>query len=469
MNIQFLGAVQEVTGSKHLIITDQGKKILLDCGMYQGKGLETDAMNRDLGFNPSDIDFLILSHAHIDHSGLIPYIVRLGFKGKIFCTNATRDLCSIMFMDAAFIQEHDTYVFNKRRIRKGLKPVEPLYTEEDATNAMSHFISVAYNKQIEVSHNEVYVTFTDAGHILGSAVVNLEIYDKDKKKIRLAFTGDVGRQENRILRKPQPFPQADYIISESTYGDRLHDDYHTSENEMLKIVKHTCVDKKGKLLIPSFSVGRTQEIVYTLDRLQTHGKLPPIKVYVDSPLSTNATNIFRMHPECFNKDIRAYMKEDPDPFGFNNLRYIMSARDSKKLNQLPEPCIIISASGMMEAGRIKHHLANNISKKSTTVLVVGYCAPLTLGAKIARGDKKVSIHGQKMDVEAEIMKIESYSAHADYNELTTFLSMQEKRDIKKLFLVHGEKSVQETFKKHLESNGFSNVTIPKITEKYELK
>lgn len=468
MKIQFLGAAQEVTGSKHLITLDSGKKILLDCGMYQGKGLETDAMNRDLGFDPTEVDYLILSHAHIDHSGLVPYIVNLGFKGQIYSTNATRDLCSIMFADAAHIQEHDTYIFNKRRIKKGLPPVKPLYDSNDAAEALTNFISIAYNKRIEIAHNEAYVTFTDAGHILGSAVVNLELYDSKKRKVRLAYTGDVGRSENRILRKPQPFPQADYIITESTYGDRLHTDYRTSESEVLDIVKHTCVDKKGKLLIPSFSVGRTQEIVYTLDRLQTKGKLPPIKVYVDSPLSTNATNIFKLHPECFNKDIRAYMEDDPDPFGFNNLSYILSANDSKRLNSLNDPCIIISASGMMEAGRIKHHLANNISNPRTTVMVVGYCAPTTLGARIVKGANEVSIHGNKYDVRAEIMKIESYSAHGDYNELTEFLSMQEKRDMRKLFLVHGEKEVQEHFKTHLEENGFENIVIPKLKDEFEL-
>lgn len=468
MKIQFLGAAQEVTGSKHLITLDSGKTILLDCGMYQGKGLETDAMNRDLGFDPQRIDYLVLSHAHIDHSGLIPYLVNLGFKGKIFSTNATRDLCSIMFADAAHIQEHDTKVFNKRRIKKGLPPVKPLYDSNDAAEAMNHFISLAYNSKMEIAHEEAFLTFTDAGHILGSAVVNLELFDKNKRKVRLAFTGDVGRSENRILRKPQPFPQADYILTESTYGDRLHTDYRTSEKDVLKIVKHTCVDKKGKLLIPSFSVGRTQEIVYTLDRLQSQGKLPKIKVYVDSPLSTNATNIFRMHPECFNKDIREYTKTDPDPFGFNNLRYVMSSNDSKKLNDFKEPCIIISASGMMEAGRIKHHLANNITDPRTTIMVVGYCAPRTLGARIVKGEKEVSIHGNKYEVRAEVMKIESYSAHGDYEELTEFLSMQEKRDIKKLFLVHGDKDAQDAFKNHLHKNGFENIEIPALGDEFEL-
>ena len=358
MKIEFLGAAKEVTGSKHLITTKKNTKILLDCGMFQGKGLDTDSNNRDLGFNPKEIDYLFLSHPHIDHSGLIPYIVKLGFKGMIFCTPATRDLCSIMLADSGFIQENDTYTFNKKRARQGLDPVEPIYTLEDAQNAMQYFVSIPYDKEFNISP-EISVKFTDNGHILGSATVNLAIKE-GRKTTRVAFTGDIGRYSKRILKAPQPFPQADYIIMESTYGDRLHENVDESESQLLSAVQDTCVKKKGKLIIPSFAIGRAQEIIYALDKLTHKGLLPDVDVYVDSPLSINATNIMRLHTECFNKEFKKYMKEDNDPFGFDRLQYVRSKEKSKALNSDFRPMINISASGMMEAGRVKHHIANNI-------------------------------------------------------------------------------------------------------------
>src|SRR4030042_3044805 len=380
MKIQFLGAAREVTGSKHLITLDSGKKILLDCGMYQGKGMETDAMNRRLGFNPSDIDYLVLSHAHIDHSGLIPYIDKLGFNGSIITTHATRDLCAIMLADCGKIQEHDTLMNNKKRAKKNLPPLEPIYTKEDAEHAMRHFVAVPYNKPYRVTKG-VKVTFTNTGHLLGGGVVNLQIKEEGQV-IHIAYTGDVGRPTNRILQSPQPFPQADIVICESTYGDRLHESTMVAEEKLLDVIKRTCIEKKGKLIIPSFSVGRTQEVIYSLNNFYNSGKLPKLKVFVDSPLSVNATNIFRLHRECFNDKMLALMETDPDPFGFNDLYFIQKVDDSKKLNDIEERCIIISASGMMEAGREKHHLANSISNSRNTVLAVGYCSPSTLGARI---------------------------------------------------------------------------------------
>jgi len=466
MKIQFLGAAREVTGSKHLITTGNGKKCLLDCGFFQGKGQETDAMNRNLGFEPRDIDYLILSHAHIDHAGLIPYIVKNGFHGMIVCTHATRDLCSIMLADSGRIQENDTRVHNKRRVLDGLEPLEPIYTLADAEESLKYFISIAYGVNFKVS-DEIQVMFTDAGHILGSSIVNLTINDKGVEK-KIAFTGDLGRLHNSILKTPQPFPQADFLITESTYGDRVHENKEDSQKKLLEVVVDTCVNKKGKLLIPSFSVGRTQEIVYALHQLVDKGWLPRVKVYVDSPLSVNATNIMRMHPECFNEDILEHMEKDPDPFGFNNLIYVRSVADSKALNNTNEPCIIISASGMMEAGRIKHHLANSISNPKNTVLVVGYCAPSTLGAKIARGDQEVSIYGTMYKVKANISKLESYSAHGDYNEMIVTLSCQDKTKLKKVFLVHGEYEVQQHYKATLEQNRFANIEIPEQGQEFEL-
>jgi metallo-beta-lactamase family protein len=458
MKITFIGAAREVTGSKHLLTTESGTNILLDCGLFQGKGLETDSMNRNLPVDPKTIDYLILSHAHIDHSGAIPFYVKNGFKGIIICTNATRDLCSILLADCGKIQEMDTKTNNKKRGKQGLPPLEPLYTLADAQKSLNFFISVSYNFEFRVN-DEVTLSFTDTGHILGAAAINLKINEKGKEK-HLCYTSDIGRYENAIIRDPQPFPQAEYIITESTYGDRLHDNKADSQDKLAAIVRQTCSVKRGKLIIPSFSVGRTQEIVYALNKLHNIGKLPKVNIYVDSPLSVNATNIMRMHPECFNEEIRQTMVEDPDPFGFNNLYYIQAAEDSIRLNNINEPCIIISSSGMMEAGRVKHHLANNISNPKTTILVVGYCEPRTLGAKIKRGEKQVSIFGTSYEVKADVEVLESYSAHGDYFEMIKYLNCQDKKKLKNIFLVHGDYEVQQKYKTTLENNRFKNIEIP---------
>ncbi|MDY0199430.1 MAG: MBL fold metallo-hydrolase [Bacteroidales bacterium] len=458
MELQFNGAVREVTGSKHLITTDDGKKILLDCGMYQGKGLETDEMNRDLGFVPKEIDHIILTHAHIDHSGLIPYIFKQGFDGSVICTSATRDLCAIMLVDSGFIQERDIYYFNKKRVRKGLKPVEPLYTKDDAVESMKLFIGVPYDRKFNIDSN-IQVKFTDTGHMLGSGVANIKIIENGVTK-NIAYTGDIGRPKNRILRSPQPFPQTDILICESTYGDRLHNDNDRGEEDLLDVVIETCVNKGGKLIIPSFSVGRTQDLVYSLNNFYHSGRLPKVEIFVDSPLATNATEIFRMHPECFNTDIQRIMEKDPDPFGFNALRYTKSVDESKALNTYNKPCVIISASGMAEAGRIKHHLANNISNPKNTILFVGYCAPTTLGARILDGAKSVSIHGIEHEVKADIRRIESYSGHGDYEEMIEFLKCQDFKKIKETILVHGDLKPMEFFKHKLRQEGLRNIHIP---------
>ena len=466
MKLKFMGAAREVTGSKHLITTKKGLNILLDCGMYQGKGLETDAMNRDLGFDPAEIDYLILSHAHIDHSGLIPYIYKEGFRGTVLCTPATRDLCAIMLADAGRIQEADTHTFNKKRKDQNLPPVDPIYTEKDAQECMSCFISVPYHKQFNIE-GEVTVEFFDAGHILGSSCVYLEIKD-GRRTIKLGFTGDIGRYNKRILKDPEPFPQVDYLIMESTYGDRLHTTIEDAEQELLMAVLDTCTKKKGKLIIPSFAVGRAQEIIYALDRLETADLLPDIDVFVDSPLSVSATNIMRLHTECFGPSILQYMKKDPDPFGFDRLQYIQSVEASKALNVRHKPCVIISASGMMEAGRVKHHLANHIDDPTTTILCVGYCEPKTLGARIMRGDKTVSIFGHIYEVRAELRRIESLSGHGDYSEMINYIGCQEKRRLKKIFLVHGEAATQEHFRDTLNEVGWNRVEIPEFRQEVEL-
>lgn len=466
MKIKFIGAAREVTGSKHLITTDSGKRILLDCGMFQGKGLETDGMNRELMFDPSMVDHIILTHAHIDHSGLIPYIYKMGFRGSVICSSATRDLCAIMLADSAFIQEHDTYTFNKRRAKKGLPLATPLYAQEDAAACMSLFIGIPINMKFRIDEN-IKVKFTNTGHMLGSGVANIQIIENGQIK-RVAYTGDIGRPNDSILAYPDPFPQTDILITESTYGDRLHKENEAAEEELLKVVVDTCVNKGGKLIIPAFSVGRTQEVVYALNNFFNQGRLPRVDMFVDSPLAVNATTVFRMHPECFNTEFTKVMESDADPFGFDNLFYITRVEDSKRLNDHKKPCVIISASGMMEAGRVKHHLANNISDPKNTVLAVGYCAPSTLGARILRGDKEVSIHGTVYEVKAEIKKLESFSGHADYKEMISFLGCQDKSAVEKIFLVHGEYEVQKKYAESLKEEGFSNVEIPARGQEYTL-
>jgi metallo-beta-lactamase family protein len=467
MKIKFIGAAREVTGSKHLITTKDGKRILLDCGMFQGKGLETDAKNRDLGFDPETVDHIILSHAHIDHSGLIPYLYKRGFRGSIICTNATRDLCSIMLADSAHIQELDVKWFNKKRARQGLPPVEPIYNQEDAENCMDLFIGVAYNRRFYID-DKINVKFTNNGHLLGSSVVNLEI-NENGKKIHIAFTGDIGRPSNYILRSPDPFPQCDYLIAESTYGNRLHPQVEQSEKEFLEIVKETCIEKKGKLIIPAFSIGRTQELVFLLNNFYNQHLLPRIEVFVDSPLSVNATEIYRMHSDSLNKNVKEILKFDNDPFGFNSLHYIKNVEESKALNTYDKPCIIISASGMMEAGRIKHHVANNIENPRNTILIVGYCTPTSLGARIQQpGLREISIFGEIHPVNAKICKIEAFSGHGDYKEMIDFLKCQSPELIKKTFLVHGDYESQIFYRERLQQVGFRSVEIPDEKQEFIL-
>jgi metallo-beta-lactamase family protein len=466
MILSIKGAAKNVTGSKHLITTNKGKKILLDCGLYQNSAKDNEELNRHFGFNPADIDAVILSHAHIDHSGNLPLLVKQGFTGKIYATPATRDLCEIMLLDSAHIHESDIVFINKRRLKAGKSPLKPLYTVKDAGKCMKHFYPIPYNNEF-IINEEVSFNFTDAGHILGSAVINLSLQEENKT-IKLCYTGDIGRPNDLIIKAPEHFPQADYIICESTYGNRLHDDAALAGEKLLQIVRDTCITRKGKLLIPAFSLGRTQEIVYTLDCLKTQGLLPPVKVFVDSPLSMNATEIMRKYSDSFNDTIKHYMEKDDDPFGFNNLVYVQDAEESKALNDYKEPCIIISASGMMEAGRIKHHLHNNIGKENCTLLIVGFVPPNSLGHRLLRGDKQVKIFGEVHDVKINIAAINSYSAHADYNEMIQFLSCQQKQKIKKIFLVHGNEDVMYDFKIKLMEAGFNNIEIPDLDSFYDL-
>jgi metallo-beta-lactamase family protein len=465
MHIRFMGAARTVTGSRHLL-TVNNHQILLDCGLFQGKNEGGGDRNKHFGFDPHQVHCVILSHAHIDHSGMLPRMVREGFRGKVYATPATVDLCEIMLLDSARIQENDVRYVNKRRRAHGQKLVEPLYDEDDVRELMRLMVKIPYNTDWTVSRG-VDFRFTDAGHILGSAAVSLTLTE-DERTVKLAFTGDVGRFHDLILREPQPFPQADVILCESTYGNRLHDSTEDSAIQLLDVVRHTCVEKKGRLLIPSFSLGRTQEIVYTLDRMKNAGLLPPIPVYVDSPLSVNATDIMRKHPENFNEEILKYMETDADPFGFNGLEYIQEKEASQALSNEERPCIIISASGMLEAGRIKHHVKHGIGDASNTILIVGYCSPGTLGAALLGGAKEVHIFGEPHKVKAEVVKIGSYSAHADRTELLSFLKCQDPKQVKHLYLVHGETEAQTEFAEHLHKEGFAHVYAPEFGEKIEL-
>jgi len=466
MQIQFFGAARTVTGSKHLITTEKGTKILLDCGLFQG--IQTHEFNQNFGFEPSEIDYLILSHAHIDHSGLIPRLVRQGFKGPVYCTSATLDLCKIMLLDGAHIQEQDLERINKRRERQGRPLLEELYNAEDAARALEMFKPVPYGKTFFPGEkNEVEVLLTDAAHLLGSAAVHLTIPDGGSFK-QVTFTGDIGRPGDRILRKPDIFPQADIIICESTYGDRLHEKETDMQGHLLKIVHDTCVANKGKLIIPAFAVDRTQELIYALDQLSSSGKLPQIPVYIDSPLAVNATRIMKEHEECFNPEILDYIEKDGDAFAFPYLHYVEDVNASKAINDNKEPCIIISSSGMAEAGRIKHHIKNNIEDPRCTILLVGYASGNTLAGALKRGDKHVNIFGDPFEVKCTIASMEAFSGHGDYNEMLDFLSCQTPERVKTVFLVHGEYDTQASFQQKLNSAGYKNVQIPDLYENVKI-
>ena len=458
MKIAFHGAARTVTGSKHLITLKNGKKILLDCGMFQGLGPDTDTFNRQFGFDAASVDVMILSHAHIDHSGLIPKLYKEGFRGKIFCTPATRELTAILLEDSAEIQEDDIKFSNKKRAADGLPYLQPLYTIEDAKNCLALFAEVEYGTWFDVTDG-VKTMFTDAGHIIGSACVHLRMQE-DGKQTALTFSGDVGRYRDVILKSPQDFPQADYIIMESTYGNSLHEMSVTTPDMLLQWIRKACLQKKGKLIMPAFSVGRTQEILYALNQLELENQLPPLDYFVDSPLSIEATEVVKKYPQYFNKTIQKILQTDKDPFMFTGLKYIKTVEQSKMLNFRSDPFVIISASGMADAGRVKHHISNNIENSRNTILLTGYCEPRSLGGRLMAGAKEVSIYGVKHEVNAEIGAIRSMSAHGDYEDLSQWLAHQENRLVKKLFLVHGEYNVQVDFKDRLLKKGFFDVEIP---------
>jgi metallo-beta-lactamase family protein len=463
MKIQFWGAARTVTGSMHLIEAN-GCSILLDCGLFQGKRSDAYDRNKKLTIDPAQIDACILSHAHIDHSGNLPTLVKNGFNGRIFCTSATRDLCSAMLRDSAHIQESDVAYVNKRRERDGLPPFKPLYTLPDALATLRYFVSLEYGHTLEVVPG-VRVTFHDAGHILGSAVVEL-LVEEDGNKRRVVFTGDLGRKGLPILRDPQYVENADVLITEGTYGGRTHADYEQGREELAQMLNQT-YQRGGAVIIPAFAVGRTQEIVYSLHELFQDGGLPPMPIYVDSPLATNVTEIFRLHPECFDEQATDFMYHvvNNDPFGFTRLKYTRSVDESKQINRITEPIVIISASGMCEAGRVLHHLSNRLGNPGTTVLFVGYQAENTLGRKLIDGEPQVRIFGEPHDVRAHIARLEGYSAHADHNELVDYARHTGKP--RHTFIVHAEPAAADTLRKSLRGAGLPDVFIPDRGDVFE--
>jgi metallo-beta-lactamase family protein len=435
MRIHFLGATRTTTGSLYLLEV-RGQRLLLECGLFQGRRGESIERNRNFPFDPEQLNAVVLSHAHIDHCGNLPNLCRQGFEGNIYCTFATRDLASIMLEDSAEIQRDDAAFVSKKRAKQGLPPVEPLYTAQDADKAIQQFVSINYDRSFAVADG-ITVTFRDAGHILGAAQVVFDVCENGRT-FRYLFSGDIGRGGDDILRDPEPVADVDYLQVESTYGARVHSPKASASAEFSQMVRET-LDRKGKVIIPSFSVGRTQQIVYTLHQLTLAGELPRVPIFVDSPLSVNATEVYRLHPECFNAGIYKFLREKENPFGMENLTYIREVAHSMKLNDLKEPAIIISASGMAEAGRIRHHLANHIGNPVNLILFVGYCAEHTLGAQIMSGRNPVNIFGEPHEVRARIASLDSYSGHADKNELRRYVEALT-GDIKKIFVVHGEEA-----------------------------
>ena len=461
MKIQFIGGARTVTGSQHLLLIN-GKKILLECGLFQGRRKDTYEKNKNFKFDPKEIDALILSHAHIDHSGNIPNLVKKGFDGPIYATPATVDLCEIMLRDSAYLQQRDVEWLNKKKKNQG--SVEALYLIEDVERALANFVAIEYNTATEI-FSGINATFQDAGHILGSASILLEI-EEEGKKLRFGFSGDIGRPDMPIINNPDLFSDLDVLIMESTYGNRLHTHSDEVEEEVAKVVREM-FDRKGKIIIPAFAVGRTQLLVYVLHKLFDQNRIPEIPIYVDSPLALNATNVFRAHHECFDRETsRVFLESGADPFGFGRLKYIATVEQSKELNDIKDPMIIISASGMAEGGRILHHLANNIGNPNNLVLFVGYAAEHTLARKIMDGMEKVNILGEEHSVKCKIKTMDYFSAHADQNELIDYLRLNPSERLKNIFLVHGEEEQALPLKEKILQKGFKNADFPFSEEKF---
>jgi metallo-beta-lactamase family protein len=468
MRITFYGAARTVTGSQHLIQVN-GQRILLDCGLYQGRRADAYERNLHLPFDARTVDVMVLSHAHIDHSGNIPNLVKSGFRGEIICTFATRDLCATMLLDSAFIQERDIEYVNKRRRKRGEDPVEPLYTRQDALNSLQYFTAQSYNRPRSIAPG-VTLTLLDAGHMLGSAIVMLDIEDRDSHSdVRLVFSGDLGRKGIPIIRDPQKVESADILILESTYGNRLHPPYADGNKELERIINET-YQRGGKVIVPAFAVGRTQQLVYSLHQLAEAGDIPNLPIYVDSPLAIDATAIFRLHPEVYDHEILDFMMGEDgrrDPFEFGELRYTRQVEESKKLNFLREPAIIISASGMAESGRILHHLKNNIEDPKNTVLIIGWQAENTLGRKLVEREPVVKIFGEPYQNNAHCEVINGFSGHADHDELLDWVGAMRDKP-KRTFLVHGEEEAALALSDDLHETFHIDTEVPEWKQSYQV-
>ncbi|HZY09933.1 MAG TPA: MBL fold metallo-hydrolase, partial [Bacteroidota bacterium] len=442
-----------------------GARILLDCGMFQGRRAESEKRNRHLPFDPKSIDAVLLSHAHIDHSGNLPQLVKHGYRGPIYCTPATYDLCQIMLADSGHIQERDAEFINKKHAKRNEPLVEPLYTVNDAKETIKFFHKIPYHYNFEVVPS-VIATFVDAGHILGSASIKIKAKEK-ALKISLGFTGDIGRSNMPIINDPQFMGNVDALICESTYGGTLHDP-PTEMSSQLEQVITNALQRGGKIIIPAFSVGRTQDLIYKLHSIRERHDFSDIPIFLDSPLAVNATDIFRRHPECYDEETLDFLIANEDPFGMRQLHYIRSVEESKLLNERKSPCIIIAASGMCEAGRIRHHLANNIDDPRNTILIVGYQADHTLGRKLVDQLEEVTIFGDIYKRRADVVVLNSFSAHADGNELLKYIGRFDRKQLQQIFLIHGEFERQQALRGELNERGYKHVEIPTMGQKVDL-
>jgi metallo-beta-lactamase family protein len=465
MKITFHGAAQTVTGSRHLL-TINGQQLLLDCGLYQGRRKDFYSRNLEFPFDVLEVDAVILSHAHIDHSGNLPNLVRQGYEGPILATPATVDLTDIMTRDSGHIQESDAEFVNRKRAKKGEPPIEPLYTVEDAARAAEQLVPQPYDRPFEPVPG-VTARLVEAGHILGSAAVILDL-EEQGHQLRLMFSGDIGRPLMPIVRDPVLPHEVDYLILESTYGDEEHDTPVRAYDALQDVISRT-IHRGGKIIIPAFAVGRTQALVYYVHQMMDHGDIPKVPVFVDSPLAVNVTDIFRQHPECFDAEATAFMHQDPHgaALGFDHLTYTRSVEESKAINDIDSPVIIISASGMAETGRILHHLRNNIHDKRNTVLITSWMAPHTLGRRLAEGEKDIRIFGEPHHVKSEVASISGLSAHADQPYLIEY-GLASKDTLKGIFLVHGEPDAALALKEKLIEGGLERVHYPEMGESVEL-
>lgn len=464
MEVEFVGAAQTVTGSMHIVHTPHGR-ILLDCGLFQGRRKEAYARNSNFPIDATKVDAVVLSHAHIDHSGCLPLLFRRGFRGTVYATPATRDLCTVMLEDAAMIQQHDARYINKliERDRVDMEPVEPLYDRDDVIQVIEHMIGVPYRIRHTIAPG-IDVTLLDAGHVLGSGIVLLDVDDAGKQK-RLVFTGDLGRVHMPILRDPEVPTDADALITESTYGDRNHGPIEELDDHLAAVLKRT-FDRNGKVIVPSFALERAQEVVYALKRLRKQGRMPPVPVYVDSPLTVKITDVFRRHPDCYDHDTLALLRSDDSPFEFDGLRYVTDVEQSKQVTMEHGSSVIISASGMCESGRVVHHLKATVEDKRNTVMIVGFQAPHTLGRRIVERRPRIRIFGVERELRAEVVVMNGFSAHADQSDLVSYAEQcRDRGTLGRVALVHGEPKAQDVLKGLLEGRGFPAVQVPAAGDK----